>query len=574
MATPLDDIISASEHFYNATHNQMRVSDELYNQNYVLNIDLPENITVHKSSKSTQIVDNLRDQIRVDEPVVVYRERSPKQRDQEHKALLEQWGQNVLLQISQSGMIDPLGQAPHDLILRGAACVKIIVCEDSLDDKPSKVSKRAWESEMSHKPHFIIKPVDPLNCFPSPGNNLTYMVEKQKRRVIDIRESYPHWKDPKAVKLSKNLVDNPLREVDWVEYWSREEYIVEADGDRIIDKPNPYGIIPYVYRYSGLGRYNEDGNPKHLAVGILQGIQGELEAEIEVKTAMRAAWQYHVFPRLLTTDDPSQVAQQFQKGPGAVIKHAPERPPQWLDSPPPNQHMMEFLGSIEESIRRTIPAALMERQADAGIHQAMLIGQALKIISPIKKALNSMGTELLNKLSHLMAWFELSMSVQGPRMGSTERTVKGKDFTHHQFEVTFEATDPSEDDRRMLSALAVKREPGLISRATYRERFLKGVIPNGEEEEEKIMAEQVVDQLVQSGMLVQEVMAQMQAQQQQQQVQSTADGLMGQMQQRATGAADVVGARERNIEELMGGGGEGGRVPEGIEMEGMANAGV
>ena len=573
MAASLDDIVSASEHYYDSAHSQMRVADNLYNQAFSLNIDLPENIRVHRSSKATQIVDNLRDQIRVDEPVVVYRERGPKQKDQEHKAILEMWGQNTLAQLSQSGMIDPLGQAPHDLILRGAACVKIIVREDSLDAKPPKVSKRAWESEMSHKPHFMLKPVDPLNCYPSPGNELTYMVEKQTRRVIDVRESYPHWTAPKAKKFGKNLADNPLREVDWVEFWTRDEYIVEVDGERIIDKPNPYGIIPYVYRYSGLGRYNADGNPRHLAVGILHSIQGELEAEIEVKTAMRAAWQYHVFPRLLTTDDPSQVAQQFQKGPGAVIKHAPERPPQWLDSPPPNQHMMEFLNSIDESIRRTIPAALMERQADAGIHQAMLIGQALKIISPVKKALNAMGTEVLNKLSHLMGWFELSQSVQGPRQGDGTRMVKGKDFTHHQFEVTFEATDPSEDDRRMLSALAVKREPGLISRATYRERFLKGVIPNGEEEEEKIMAEQVVDQLVGSGMLVQEVMAQMQAQQQQQNAQQTADGLAGRMMDRAGGAADVIGGPERAIEGMMGGGG-GGRVPVGLENEGVANAGV
>lgn len=573
MATNLDDLISANEHYYSGAHQQMTDADDLYNQEFYLNIDLPENITVHKSSKATQIVDNLRDQIRVDEPVVIYRERGPKQKDQDHKALMEMWGQHMLSQISQNGMIDPLGQAPHDLILRGAACVKLIVREDSLEDKPAKVSKKAWEAEMSHKPHFIVKPVDPLNCYPSPSNELTYMIERQTRRVLDIRESYPHWTDPKAKRLGKDLSNNPLREVNWVEYWTRDEYIVEVDGERIIDKPNPYGIIPYIYRYSGLGRYNADGNPKHLAVGILQSIQGELEAEIEIKTAMRAAWQYHVFPRLLTTDDPSQVAQQFQKGPGAVIKHAPERPPQWLESPPPNQHMMEFLASVDESIRRTIPAALMERQADAGIHQAMLIGQALKIISPVKKALNSMGTEVLNKLSHLMAWFELSMSVQGPRQGTNDRMIRAKDFTHHQFEVTFEATDPSEDDRRMLSALAVKREPGLISRSTYRERFLKGVIPNGEEEEEKIMAEQVIDQLVGSGMLVQSVMAQMQAQDQQAQAQATGEGLAGQMMQRAGGAANIVGEREQTIEDMMGQG-EGGRVPVALENEGMANAGV
>ena len=172
-----------------------------------------------------------------------------------------------------------------------------------------------------------------------------------------------------------------------------------------------------------------------------------------------------------------------------------------------------------------------------------------------------------------MGWFELPMSVQGPRQGDSARMVRGKDFTHHQFEVTFEATDPSEDDRRMLSALAVKREPGLISRATYRERFLKGVIPNGEEEEERIMAEAVIDQLVGSGMLVQEVMAQLQAQQQQQGADQAVGGMADQLRQVAGGAAQTVGGREQAIEGMMGGG-EGGRVPVGLENQGLANAGV
>ena len=73
MAANLDDILSASDRFYSEAHQQMMDADNLYNQEFFLNIDLPENIAVHKSSKSTQIVDNLRDQIRVDEPVVVYR---------------------------------------------------------------------------------------------------------------------------------------------------------------------------------------------------------------------------------------------------------------------------------------------------------------------------------------------------------------------------------------------------------------------------------------------------------------------------------------------------------------------
>ena len=82
------------------------------------------------------------------------------------------------------------------------------------------------------------------------------------------------------------------------------------------------------------------------------------------------------------------------------------------------------------------------------------------------------------------------------------------------------------------------------------------------------MAEQVIDQLVGSGIMVQEVMAQMQAQQQQAQAEVANQGLAGQMQERARGAAETVGDREQDMEQIMGAG-EGGRIPVGLENAGM-----
>ena len=82
MVEELDDILSASERFYGDAHTQMKVSDVLYNQNFAMGIDRPEDSGVHKSSKATQIVDNIRDRIRVDDPVVVYREKRSKHKDQ------------------------------------------------------------------------------------------------------------------------------------------------------------------------------------------------------------------------------------------------------------------------------------------------------------------------------------------------------------------------------------------------------------------------------------------------------------------------------------------------------------
>ena len=87
------------------------------------------------------------------------------------------------------------------------------------------------------------------------------------------------------------------------------------------------------------------------------------------------------------------------------------------------------------------------------------------------------------------------------------------------------------------------------------------------------MAEAVVDQLVGSGMLVEQVMMQLAEQQQADAANTTASGLAGQLTDRGGGAADVIGGPERGLEGMMGGG-AGGRVPVGTENAGMANAGV
>ena len=87
------------------------------------------------------------------------------------------------------------------------------------------------------------------------------------------------------------------------------------------------------------------------------------------------------------------------------------------------------------------------------------------------------------------------------------------------------------------------------------------------------MAEAVVDQLVQSGMLVQQVMQQLQAPQQQEASAASAQGIAANVAGMAGGAADVIGGPERGLEGMMGGG-AGGRIPVGTENAGMANAGV
>jgi len=139
----------------------------------------------------------------------------------------------------------------------------------------------------------------------------------------------------------------------------------------------------------------------------------------------------------------------------------------------------------------------------------------------------------------------LSMNIQGGTERQ-DRMVHGRDFKSYTFRVQFEAIDPVENDRRMLAGLALRRERAdglpLISRRTFMERYMGGVIDNIDDEEAQLIAEAAVAQLVASGALLQSVMQEVQTNAQSANVAAAGD----------QAAAQIAGGRERGVEGLAG----------------------
>jgi hypothetical protein len=510
----LEKFFASHQQYYSGMHSKMRTMDKLYEREFETVMRLPQGVPVHRSSTPTLMVDELRDQIRADEPLVTARlfgRTREKLRDTQ-----QMWGQGVLKQAAKEGLVNPFAQARHDLLLRGAGAVKWAV-------KQAYVAEVDFEGDELEEHNqglldglpFSLRAVDPLLLYPSTGPGpLRYMVEMQERRLQDMQRMFPDWTDPLRAKVHDSQKDDPLRTVKWLEYWSWEyydglwqgRYILMADGEELRDDPNPYGQIPYSYRYSGLGRVNEDGDPAKLAVGVLEQASGEIEAEIRIKTAMDFQWQAHIFPIILAGGGitAEELRDKLSIGPGAVVDVPDVSNIKWLEREAPNQQMMNFLDQIRININKKVSPALSgERTADFGIHQALQIGQAIKVISPVRDSLNNLTADMLDKLSDLMVRFDLSMNVHGTVGGAdTTRTVGPSDFSKHNFEVSFEAVDPSENDRRMLAGLSVKNAGDLMSAQTYREKFLKEVIVDNEEEEARLLAEVMLQQAVTSGALM------------------------------------------------------------------------
>jgi hypothetical protein len=539
--------------YYAETTTKRSRSDKMYRHEVSGLMQVPEGMEVHESSTPSLMVDNLRDQIRTDEPIVTYQPSGRSQSALQFKELAQMWAAGVLHEVSASALIDPIQQVVHDFLLRGAGCIKFIVDPEYMLPPGSNE-----DSDTGMFP-WLVKAIDPLSVFPAPGSKRTpdYILECQTRTVLDMQMHYAdHWHDPIVRRGGKKRkASDPVK---WLEFWSGPtfkdgymvdpgSYVVEADGIRIIDQPNPYGVLPYVYSYSGLGRSNHDGEPSHLSEGILDSVVGELEEEIRIKTAWAHQWLFSAYPRLLTTDDPRRVRRQFMVSAGSVIKYNPGEKPEWMEQQPPNEAMLRFLEVITANIQRKVSPSLTERPSgvDAGIHQALLLGQALKVISPVRRALDIMGGDLLNGMAKQMAALSIKMNVQGGTERQ-DRMVSGRDFKGYTFRVQFEAIDPVENDRRMLAGLALRRERAdglpLISRRTFMERYMGGVIENIDDEESQLIAEAAVAQLVASGALLQSVMQEVQANAQAAQVAAAGD----------QAAAQIAGGRERGVEGLAG----------------------
>jgi hypothetical protein len=366
------------------------------------------------------------------------------------------------------------------------------------------------------------------------------------------------WKDSSGE-------NSPAREVIRYEYWSQPEYnddgeeiesgwyIVEVEGQIIEEKENPYGFVPYIFEYSGMGRMDEDGDPEHLAISVLTGIAGELAKEVETLTAISAMASSHAFPTILTPEDAKKTARQFSGGgAGKVIHYDPIMgKPDYMQPPPPNNNFFLYLDRIDSNIKRVASPALSgqkEQGVQYGVLQAQLTGQQLTYIRPLRAMVNRAGTQTIGMFAALMRKFDFDMLIDGSAEEDKNRTITPEDFKHGTWEVEFETVDPAENDRMLLVGEAIRRA-GDLSQRTFWEVYAKHIVKNPDEEEARLGAEKLFNMWVESGQWLQTVIqedgqADQEAQMQQQ---------SGQMEQKVQQfMAEQSNGRARSQEGMAG----------------------
>lgn len=558
----------------------MRQVEKMRQQQYEGLIDVPYEVRIFRSSTTSNIISGYRNQIRTHEPTVNFAPYGLTKQALRHGTLMQRWGYSMMRREREYAEMDANIQCAVDLIERGAACKKILIDVDELMVIPPKKAgtnkMREWETRSIKNFPFLSCAIDPLSVFPVPGQikPLGAIIEKQTRYVGEIKAKYPNWIDSKAnTKDGKNLA----RPVVWLEYWTKDEYIVEADGEVVFEKENPYGFVPYIFEWAGMGRHHNDGDPKHLAVNIITDILGELEQEVLLKTAISVQTQMHVFPPILTVEDPRKVAKQFGVGPGKVIKHLPNFAPRYMEYPPPNENMYRFLEAIQQNIQRVAGAAIRggrEPGVGAGVLQAQLVGQELTNIATIRQTLDRIGSMTLNMMARMMDKFDVSMAVEGTTEPTEDTArVTGEDFKFFNFDVTFEAIDPAENDRMLLVGEALRRA-GDISRHTFHKKYAKHIVEDPDFEEVLIYAERILENAIEQGIMLGVVMDEDVLQQLADESIEQAAATRDQVQNRASEAVPQRTRLETQENERLSGMPGASNVPREILQEGQRQSGV
>lgn len=274
MAVTVKEIRDYKEYLVKNLYHEVRLEQELDRTYIDDTFVVPEVKNPHhlyRSGFGVRIVDAPAEQIVTSNPqaFVTIHKGSQEASERLGEVINQRW-----VDILRRQNPNPFKENIKDGLGRGEFFIKVVHKEDWVTSNPDKMGLPVV---------FMI--LDPMVIYASPeeddnGIPLRIMVIYQ-RQTKDLIVRYPDWQD-NARKLGKAIGDN----VEWVEYWDKEERYIEADEVAITNgvEPNLYKFPPFVRKYSGFGRRSPTGNLSNLIVSDIRRSRDLLREECAMRS--------------------------------------------------------------------------------------------------------------------------------------------------------------------------------------------------------------------------------------------------------------------------------------------------
>lgn len=240
---------------------------------------------IYRSGYGVRIVDAPADQIVTTEPQVFV--------DGKNKSIAEKLAKyynTEFIEVLKRGNPNIWKEFNKGQLGRGEAFFKIIHNESWINPQ---MPKRGL-------PLFFIV-LDPMVVYASPEEDddgiPDRVVVQYERQARDLLVRYPKWSRPREKTEQTAL---------WTEYWDKDVCYFEADGEAVRPAgggiyPNPYGITPFVRKYSGFGRRSPDGDLASLIVSDIRFSRDLIREECVMRSNIDAQFFLFAHPDLFIT---------------------------------------------------------------------------------------------------------------------------------------------------------------------------------------------------------------------------------------------------------------------------------
>jgi hypothetical protein len=388
------------------------------------------------------------------------------------KALWQHWRRNA--------DNDPIRDFGKNLFRSGFGVIKmtpdwslwpVLPDGDLMDLKESgKLKERVASIKELRAKHTPLTPrsLSPLCVMvdPTVGSRKLWIIERYEAATWDIKDMYAQF-EPDFGDFS----DSYSRHKVW-EFWSATHadytgkiipgrHLIFIDEKQVFSGDNPYGDLPYIFKYSGYGRESYDGKPELKSVGFYtKQIKSLARAEARRFSQFDAIMAQLAYPIGILPMDVD--ADSFDTSPGAlnfvpdsVLENSDKI---WLKAPIPDGEYLASLQVIGAQIERGTTQAAVRGAGVAGTDSAaqlsMTTGQALGRLDSAKTALEDALSELFAMaLFYIDRILKDKVSVFCAEEG-TPKYVLGPDSIKGHYVVSVEFQTNAEQDKLRKLAIA------------------------------------------------------------------------------------------------------------------------
>lgn len=491
-------LITEMEGYYRKAKLAWEEDDDFYEGNLDDIIELPEGYEKTIPTTARAIVDEAVDNVDPYDMIVEYAPRSFSQKAQADAEEISRFCKNMWLYWRSSTYdIDILRDFIKNLFKNGKGILKVTPDwtlwpaldpseEQELDKKElAERSKMILQVREQNFP-LMVRSIHPSRIMEDPTINSRklWVIESYDASSREIENRYYEYlpfMDSTSFGPNGSYIVHEIWSASFVDAngkFHQGQHRIFVNYVQVEVEDNPYHELPFVIKYSGLGRETYDGMPDAKATGFFTNqVKSMLKAEIRRVAQFDALMSQAAFPIAFFPDSIEDI--EIDISPGA-INYVPQEVFEAVDNlfvtvQLPESAYLTSLNMIQQSIERGTTQRAVRGAGVPGTDSAaqlqMITAQAKLRLEPVKRATEE-AVDMVNRLvlNFIENIFEEPVSVFGAEAKGPDRytvkpaQIKGK----YRTRTTFMPSEEQTKERRLMVSSEAMSKAGMNPYDAYK----------------------------------------------------------------------------------------------------------